>query len=66
MGPVMNALFHSGPQFQNGFRDKYGGKVLSKLLHRCANSIKLFVSLAVRALAMTFSTNFSTQLLKSF
>jgi hypothetical protein len=36
------------------------------LLHRSANSIKLFVSQAVRALATMFSTNFSTQLLKSF
>jgi len=62
----MKTLFHFGFEFQNGFSDRNAGKVLSDLLHRCANSIKLFVSLAVHAMATTFSTNFSTQLLKSF
>jgi hypothetical protein len=36
-----------------------------QLLHLCANRIKLFVSRAVGFLQWSFSTNFSTQLLKS-
>jgi hypothetical protein len=36
-----------------------------QLLHLCANRIKLFVSRAVGILRWSFSTNFSTQLLKS-
>jgi hypothetical protein len=36
-----------------------------QLLHLCANRIKRFVSRAVGILRWSFSTNFSTQLLKS-
>jgi len=36
-----------------------------QLLHLCANRIKLFVSRAVGILRWSFSTKFSTQLLKS-
>jgi len=37
-----------------------------QLLHLCANRVKVFVSRAVGILRWSFSTNFSTQLLKSW
>jgi hypothetical protein len=41
------------------------GQIVTGLLHLCANSIKLFISRIVCVVRPFFSTNFSTQLLKS-